>query len=212
MLLRFLLWNLLVRGFAWKFSLVWSFAFNQYFSWQVFFKISLGLTFWNKFFFWITMWNKFTCHKDDLIFVACSIWSKTPLSHSFFNVIKMMRWRLEILDTLFHMEKIYTIFCFLMFHFHNCNKPIVNTKYKYENRKPLRLKILPSSKFQLVIFLCNFFPLVKTKKRACIITTPKCILIHFGSHLILSELGHFYHGEIGLPPSERIVTYNELVH
>jgi hypothetical protein len=28
-------------------------------------------------------------------------------------------------------------------------------------------------------------------------TTPKCVLVHSGFHSILSEFGHFYHGEIG---------------
>jgi hypothetical protein len=27
------------------------------------------------------------------------------------------------------------------------------------------------------------------------ITTPKCVPVHFGFHHILSEFGHFYHGE-----------------
>ncbi len=45
-------------------------------------------------------------------------------------------------------------------------------------------------------------------------TTPKCILVHFGFDYILSELGHFYHGEIVQTPSEwgLIVMDIELVH
>jgi hypothetical protein len=45
-------------------------------------------------------------------------------------------------------------------------------------------------------------------------TTPKCVLIHFGFHWILNEFEHFYHGEIGQPPSEQglIDTNSELVH
>jgi hypothetical protein len=45
-------------------------------------------------------------------------------------------------------------------------------------------------------------------------TTPKCVLVHSRFHYILSEFGHFYHGEIGQPPSELglVVMHNELVH
>jgi hypothetical protein len=32
--------------------------------------------------------------------------------------------------------------------------------------------------------------------------TPKCILVHYGFHYILSEFEHFYHGETNQPPNE----------
>jgi hypothetical protein len=34
-------------------------------------------------------------------------------------------------------------------------------------------------------------------------TTPKCVLVHFGFLWILSEFGHFYHGETRQPLSEQ---------
>jgi hypothetical protein len=45
-------------------------------------------------------------------------------------------------------------------------------------------------------------------------TTPKCILIHFGFHYILSEFGHLYHDETDQPPNEQglVVMDSELVH
>jgi hypothetical protein len=49
-------------------------------------------------------------------------------------------------------------------------------------------------------------------KAGCI--TPKCILVHYGFQYILSEFGHFYHGETNQPLSEwgPIVIDSELVH
>jgi hypothetical protein len=45
-------------------------------------------------------------------------------------------------------------------------------------------------------------------------TTPKCVLVHFKFHYILSEFDHFYHNKIGQPSNGwgPIVTNNELVH
>jgi len=47
-----------------------------------------------------------------------------------------------------------------------------------------------------------------------LINTPKCVLVHSRLHQILSEFGHFYHGEIGQPLNERgpIAMYSELIH
>jgi hypothetical protein len=44
--------------------------------------------------------------------------------------------------------------------------------------------------------------------------TPKCVMIHSKFHWILNEFEHFYHDEIGQPPSEwgQNATDNELVH
>ncbi len=44
--------------------------------------------------------------------------------------------------------------------------------------------------------------------------TPKCVVIHSKFHYILSEFGHFYHGEISQPLSEQgpVATDKELIH
>jgi hypothetical protein len=57
-------------------------------------------------------------------------------------------------------------------------------------------------------YFTNFSPL------NFLITTQKCVLIHSRFHYILNEFGHFYHGEIGQPFSERelVATDSELVH
>jgi len=42
--------------------------------------------------------------------------------------------------------------------------------------------------------------------------TPKCVLIYFGFHYILSEFGHFYPGKLVKPLVNEDQLYNELVH